>query len=127
MTKNSRIDCALRSNGTNIFNPLTPSQRALSDEVMAYFTAFIATGNPNPPASSSSDAQETLANAPNAQKHISPIWPAHDTGKRLVFRAEGGGAGVARGTPGGSYVEELDAGEVERCKVWDKLADVIQL
>jgi hypothetical protein len=94
--------------------------------VISYFTTFAATGNPNVLYPSSS-AQVTLANTPDAPEHISPVWPAHNSGKRIVFRAEGGGTGPTKGTKGGSYIEELEEGEVERCKVWDSLANTIQL
>lgn len=50
-----------------------------------------------------SDAQATLARTPNAQKYVTPVWPTCDTGYRLVFRAEGGGAGAARDKPGYLY------------------------
>lgn len=89
------------SNGTTEFHALTPAQRGLADEVLAHFTSFYATGSPNA-------ANITALN-----------WPAHTSGKRIVFRAEGGGTGATQGTPGGSYVEELDGGEIERCNIWN--------
>ncbi|CAE6372213.1 unnamed protein product [Rhizoctonia solani] len=115
------------SNGSVTFNPLTPPQRVLSDEVISYFVSFAATGNPNAPPSMPSDVQATLAQAPSAQAHISPVWPTYDTNKRLVFRAPGGGTGASRGIPGGTHVEELDENEIARCKVWESLAGVLHV
>jgi hypothetical protein len=120
------------SNGTVTFNPLTPPQRALSDEVISYFITFAATGNPNAPhpasaSASSHNSQATLGHSSDAQEHVSPTWPAYDSGKRLVFRAVEGGTGSTRGMKGGSYVEELDGGEIERCKVWESLTDTLQI
>lgn len=89
------------SNGTTEFHALTPAQRGLADEVISYFTAFYATGSPN------------AANASALN------WPAHTSGRRIVFRAEGGGTGTTQGTPGGTYLEDLDEGEIERCKIWN--------
>ncbi|KAG9076928.1 hypothetical protein FS749_011230 [Ceratobasidium sp. UAMH 11750] len=105
-------------NGTNTFNPLTPAQRALSDEAIAYIVAFVATGDPNTPRPPSM-LTDTL-------EYPSPMWPLHTSGKRMVFRAESGGTDK-RGVKGGSYVEEFDKGEAERCEVWRSLDDVIQV
>ncbi|CAE6436593.1 unnamed protein product [Rhizoctonia solani] len=115
------------SNGSVTFNPLTPPQRVLSDEVISYFVNFAATGNPNAPHSTTGDAQATLAHAPNAQEHKSPTWPTYDTGKRIVFRAPGGGTGANRGAQGGTHIEELNAGEIERCKIWESLTGTIRV
>jgi hypothetical protein len=98
-----------RSNGTTEFHALTPAQRGLSDETVAYLTSFYATANPNTDGSSS----------------IHPAWPAHPSGKRIVFRADGGGTGDIQGKPGASFIEKLDRKEVERCKVWNSLVDRI--
>ncbi|KAG9076701.1 hypothetical protein FRC06_009359, partial [Ceratobasidium sp. 370] len=105
------------ANGTNTFNPLTPAQRALSDETIAYIVAFVATGDPNAPRPPSM-LTDTL-------EYPSPMWPPHTSGKRIVFRAESGGTDK-RGVKGGSYVEVFDKGEVERCAVWRSLDDAIQ-
>ncbi|KAG8729560.1 hypothetical protein FRC11_008479 [Ceratobasidium sp. 423] len=115
------------SNGSVTFNPLTPPQRVLSDEVISYFVNFVATGNPNAPHSVTGGAQATLAHAPNAQEHKSPTWPTYDTRKRIVFRALGGGTGANRGVQGGTHIEELDEGEIERCKIWESLTDTIRV
>ncbi|KDN46560.1 hypothetical protein RSAG8_04213, partial [Rhizoctonia solani AG-8 WAC10335] len=96
------------SNGTGEFHALTPAQRGLSDETIAYFTSFYATAEPK---------------AANTSSASHPMWPAHSSGKRIVFRAEGGGTGKIQGTPGASFIEELDQGETERCKVWNSMAD----
>ncbi|KDN46558.1 hypothetical protein RSAG8_04211, partial [Rhizoctonia solani AG-8 WAC10335] len=96
------------SNGTGEFHALTPAQRGLSDETIAYFTSFYATAEPK---------------AANTSSASHPVWPAHSSGKRIVFRAEGGGTGEIQGTPGASFIEELDQGETERCKVWNSMAD----
>ncbi|CAE6492258.1 unnamed protein product [Rhizoctonia solani] len=96
------------SNGTTEFHALTPAQRGLSDEAIAYFTSFYATAEPK------------VANTSSINH---PIWPAHPSGKRIVFRAEGGGTGEIQGTPGASFIEELDKGEIERCKVWNSMVD----
>lgn len=117
---------ARSSNGTTTFHPLTQAQRALADEIISYFIAFAATGNPND-VRPSPEAQAALTNASVASGRISPTWPAHNSGKRLVFRAVGGGTGLSKGIKGGSYVEELDKAELERCKVWDSLADIMQI
>ncbi|QRV98885.1 carbohydrate esterase family 10 protein [Ceratobasidium sp. AG-Ba] len=100
------------SNGTNVFNPLTPAQRALSDETISYMVSFAATGDPN-------SLRSSLSSKP---EFVSPIWPVHSSGKRLVFRAESGGTGVTKGVKGGSYLEDIDEDEVKRCEVWEKLA-----
>ncbi|KAF8688441.1 type-B carboxylesterase lipase family, partial [Rhizoctonia solani] len=100
------------SNGTTEFHALTPAQRGLSDEAVAYFTSFYATADPK------------VANTP-ATTH--PMWPAHPSGKRIVFRAEGGGTGKIQGKPGGSFIENLDTGEVERCKVWNSMVDKLEI
>lgn len=97
------------SNGTTTFHTLTSAQRGLADEVIYYFTTFTATG-------------ESKALSTNLE-YGSLEWPAHMSGKRIVFRAEGGGTGTTQGTPGGSYVEELDEAETERCKVWNSMLD----
>ncbi|KAJ1301043.1 hypothetical protein OPQ81_003463 [Rhizoctonia solani] len=115
------------SNGSVTFNPLTPSQRVLSDEVISYFINFAATGNPNGPHSVITGAQVTLAHAPDAQEHKSPSWPTYDSGKRIVFRAPGGGTGANRGVHGGTYIEQLDEGEIERCKTWESLTETIRV
>lgn len=108
-----------RSNGTTTFNPLTPTERALADQVIAYFAAFVATGDPNstPPKSH---------NSPRTEFH-SPTWKPHTSGTRLVFRAESGGTGSIKGVKGGSFVETLDGGEVERCKVWEEMGESLQV
>ncbi|KAG8737659.1 hypothetical protein FRC10_007964 [Ceratobasidium sp. 414] len=106
------------ANGTNTFNSLTPAQRALSDETIAYIVAFVATGDPNAPRPPSR-LTDTI-------EHPSPIWPPHTSGKRMVFRAESGGTDK-RGVKGGNYVEVFDEGEVERCGVWRSLDDAIQV
>ncbi|KAF8752008.1 type-B carboxylesterase lipase family [Rhizoctonia solani] len=116
-----------RSNGSVTFNPLTPSQRVLSDELISYFVKFAATGNPNAPHSMTGNVQATLAHASDAQEHISPIWPTYDTGKRIVFRAPEGGTGTSRGVPGATHIEEFDENEIERCKVWESLTKAIQI
>ncbi|ELU38654.1 COesterase domain-containing protein [Rhizoctonia solani AG-1 IA] len=116
-----------RSNGSVTFNPLTPSQRVLSDELISYFVKFAATGNPNAPHSMTDNVQATLAHASDAQEHISPIWPTYDTGKRIVFRAPEGGTGTSRGVPGATHIEEFDENEIERCKVWESLTEAIQI
>ncbi|QRW25824.1 carbohydrate esterase family 10 protein [Rhizoctonia solani] len=115
------------SNGSVTFNPLTPSQRVLSDELISYFVKFAATGNPNAPHSMTDNVQATLAHASDAQEHISPIWPTYDTGKRIVFRAPEGGTGTSRGVPGATHIEEFDENEIERCKVWESLTEAIQI
>ncbi|CEL59029.1 hypothetical protein RSOLAG1IB_09027 [Rhizoctonia solani AG-1 IB] len=115
------------SNGSVTFNALTESQRVLSDEVISYFVNFAATGDPNPPRPATGDAQATLAEAPSAQEHLSPVWPTYDTGSRIVFRAPGGGTGANRGVPGGTHIEALDENEIARCKVWEGLAEVIHI
>ncbi|KAF8717272.1 type-B carboxylesterase lipase family, partial [Rhizoctonia solani] len=116
-----------RSNGSVTFNPLAPSQRVLSDELISYFVKFAATGNPNAPHSMTGNVQATLAHASDAQEHISPIWPTYDTGKRIVFRAPEGGTGTSRGVPGATHIEEFDENEIERCKVWESLTEAIQI
>ncbi|KAG8737658.1 hypothetical protein FRC10_007963 [Ceratobasidium sp. 414] len=108
-----------RSNGSITFNPLTPAQRALSDETISYIAAFVATGDPNSHLSS--------PNPNDTPEYASPTWPLYASGKRLVFRASGGGTGTTRGVKGGSYLEELDVGEVERCEVWEKMAGGLQV
>ncbi|CAE7198585.1 unnamed protein product [Rhizoctonia solani] len=95
------------SNGSVSFHALTPAQRGLSDETIAYFTSFCANAVPK---------------AANTSSTSHPLWPAHSSGKRIVFRAEGGGTGEIQGTPGASFLEELDRGEIERCKVWNSMA-----
>ncbi|KAL5639642.1 hypothetical protein ACGC1H_006301 [Rhizoctonia solani] len=115
------------SNGSTTFNPLTPPQRVLSDEVISYFVNFAATGSPNVPHSVTSDAQVTLAHAPDAHEHKSPNWPTYRTGKRIVFRAPAGGTGANRGVPGGSHIEELDEGEIARCRFWESLMSTIRV
>ncbi|KAG8720177.1 hypothetical protein FRC08_000963 [Ceratobasidium sp. 394] len=82
--------------------------------------AFAATGDPNSRPSSSSKPNGAL-------EYVSPNWPLYASGKRLVFRASGGGTGATKGVKGGSYIEDLDAGEVERCEVWEKLAGGTQV
>ncbi|QRV84839.1 carbohydrate esterase family 10 protein [Ceratobasidium sp. AG-Ba] len=99
-------------NGTNTFNPLTPAQRALSDETISYIVAFVATGDPNSPLSLFTDT----ASPPK------PVWPSYTSGKRMVFRAESGGTNT-RGQEGGSYVEDFDLDEVERCRVWQSFEE----
>ncbi|CUA71847.1 Acetylcholinesterase [Rhizoctonia solani] len=96
------------SNGTGEFHALTPAQRGLSDEAIAYFTSFYATAEPK------------IANTSSASH---PVWPSHPSGKRIVFRAEGGGTGATQGKPGASYIEELDQAEVKRCKVWNSMVN----
>ncbi|EUC61248.1 carboxylesterase [Rhizoctonia solani AG-3 Rhs1AP] len=96
------------SNGTGEFHALTPAQRRLSDEAIAYFTSFYATAKPK---------------ATNTSSISHPAWPAHPSGKRIVFRAEAGGTGDIQGTPGASFIEEIDQGETERCKVWNSMAN----
>ncbi|KAG8698128.1 hypothetical protein FRC09_007423, partial [Ceratobasidium sp. 395] len=93
------------ANGTNTFNPLTPAQRALSDETIAYMVAFASAGDPNSP--------RPRSMLSNTSVLPSPLWPRHTSGKRMVFRAESGGTRT-RGVEGGSYVEEFDKEEVER-------------
>ncbi|CAE6541276.1 unnamed protein product, partial [Rhizoctonia solani] len=100
------------SNGSVTFNPLTPPQRVLSDEVIAYFVNFAATGTPNAPHSSVNDAQATLGHAPDPHEHISPTWPTYETKRRIVFRAPSGGTGSNRGVQGGTHIEELDKEEI---------------
>jgi hypothetical protein len=99
-----------RSNGTTEFHALTPAQRGLSDETVAYLTSFYATASPNVVDTSSS---------------THPVWPTHSSGKRIVFRAEGGGTGDIQGKPGASFIEKIDRKEAERCKFWNSLVDRI--
>ncbi|CAE6428793.1 unnamed protein product [Rhizoctonia solani] len=115
------------SNGSVTFNPLTPPQRVLADEVISYFVNFAATGNPNAPHPATGDAQATLAHAQDAHEHKSPTWPSYNTGKRIIFRAPGGGTGANRGVPGGTHIEELDEGEIARCKTWENLMGTIRI
>ncbi|CAE6436608.1 unnamed protein product [Rhizoctonia solani] len=96
------------SNGTGEFHALTSAQRGLSDEAITYFTSFYATAEPK---------------AANTSSSSHPVWPAHPSGKRIVFRAEGGGTGEIQGTPGASFIEELDKEEIARCKVWNSMVD----
>ncbi|CCO30306.1 hypothetical protein BN14_04333 [Rhizoctonia solani AG-1 IB] len=98
------------SNGTTEFHALTPAQRGLSDETVAYLTSFYATASPNVVDTSSS---------------THPVWPTHSSGKRIVFRAEGGGTGDIQGKPGASFIEKIDRKEAERCKFWNSLVDRI--
>ncbi|KAG8732300.1 hypothetical protein FRC12_019348, partial [Ceratobasidium sp. 428] len=106
------------ANGTNTFNPLTPAQRALSDETIAYMVAFASAGDPNSP--------RPRSMLSNTSVLPSPLWPRHTSGKRMVFRAESGGTRT-RGVEGGSYVEEFDKEEVERCNIWQGLNDAIHV
>ncbi|KDN46561.1 hypothetical protein RSAG8_04214, partial [Rhizoctonia solani AG-8 WAC10335] len=93
------------SNGTTTFTPLTPSQRALSDELISYFIAFVATGDPNAPPSSNNsvssgpphDSKTRLDKASTEPERSPNAWPDHTSGKRLVFRTEGGGTGATEG------------------------------
>jgi hypothetical protein len=110
---------SFRPNGTTTFHPLTHTQRALSDETISYMIAFVASGDPNSPHPPVSRG----VHLDDAPKHISPAWPPHTSGKRLVIRARSGGTGAMRGTNGGSYIEEFDASEVARCGVWEKIEE----
>ncbi|KAF8688594.1 type-B carboxylesterase lipase family, partial [Rhizoctonia solani] len=116
------------SNGTTTFTPLTPPQRALSDELISHFITFAASGSPNVPTSSNGPtsgfaSKLNLNNAVGEPK----VWPDYTSGKRLVFRAEGSGTGTNKGTEGGSYIEELNGAEIQRCKTWETLASTIQV
>ncbi|KAH7337706.1 Alpha/Beta hydrolase protein [Rhizoctonia solani] len=120
------------SNGTTAFTPLTASQRTLSDEIISYFIAFAATGDPNSVHSlddisaSRHNSQARLGKALVGLNGSLKAWPNHTSGKRLVFRTAGGGTGASRGTMGGTYTEELDALEIERCRIWEGLASTIR-
>ncbi|CEL59028.1 hypothetical protein RSOLAG1IB_09026 [Rhizoctonia solani AG-1 IB] len=116
------------SNGTTTFTPLTSPQRALSDELISYFVAFAATGDPNTPSLPNeptyrTDSQVRLGKA--TAKTIA--WPEYTSGRRLVLRAEGSGTGTNKEKVGGTYIEKLDEGEIERCKTWEALASTIQV
>ncbi|KAF8752007.1 type-B carboxylesterase lipase family [Rhizoctonia solani] len=124
----TRVTLQNRFQWDNNIHPLTPPQRALSDELISHFITFAASGSPNVPTSSNGPtsgfaSKLNLNNAVGEPK----VWPDYTSGKRLVFRAEGSGTGTNKGTEGGSYIEELNGAEIQRCKTWETLASTIQV
>ncbi|KAJ3538533.1 hypothetical protein NM688_g6506 [Phlebia brevispora] len=80
-------------NGTTTFQPMTPSDRAFAEELIAYWLSFVRTGNPN-----------------TFKLARSPVWKSYtpSTGFRAVLQ---------EGTVNTSatFVEQIPAAEVSRC------------
>ncbi|KIP09951.1 hypothetical protein PHLGIDRAFT_66574 [Phlebiopsis gigantea 11061_1 CR5-6] len=80
-------------NGSTTFSPMTPSEDAFAEELIAYWLSFVRAGNPN-----------------TFKLPRSPTWPAyaHASGQRIVL-TEGST------TVSGSTAERIPSDEVQRC------------
>ena len=85
----------LSFNGTTTFTPMTPSEDAFAEELIAYWLSFVRSGNPN-----------------TFKLARSPVWPeysASSPAKRIVLQE-----GTA--TTSGSWTEEEPESETDRCE-----------
>ncbi len=90
-----------RTNGTTVFQPMTPTDQAFAQELIAYWLSFVRSGNPN---------THKLASSPEWDSY-SPVKPT-----RMVLQ---------EGTPSSSssFVEGIPAVQVSRCAFVTSKAD----
>ncbi|KAJ7115056.1 Alpha/Beta hydrolase protein [Mycena crocata] len=93
-------------NAGNTFTPFNTSEQVLSEEAIAYWTSFAATGNPS-----------------TDKEAISPIWepfvaPGSDTPRRRLQLTRGDD------TATNSTMEIITDAEIDRCRFWMS-ADVV--
>ena len=82
-----------RLNGTQTFTPINATERSFAEELIAYWTSFIRTGDPNV-----------------YKLTTSPVWPRYQTSgrRRMVLQQ-----GTDHGT--GSVVESSPSDQIARC------------
>lgn len=84
-------------NGTTTFTPMTPTETAFAEELIAYWLSFVRAGDPN---------THKLPRSPN--------WLSFASNKaRIVLQEDPAGST----TKSGSFVEEESDAETSRCQV----------
>ena len=84
----------VRFNGSATFSPMTPTQNAFAEELIAYWLSFVRAGNPN-----------------TFKLARSPVWPSYSSASRERIALQ-------QGTPdtSGSDVEAEPKAETARCE-----------